>query len=410
MYREGYALVVSGGVASVLGLIYWIVAAHSYTPQVVGLNSAMISVMTLLIGISQMNLASTLVRFVPTAGAATRRLVVTVYLVSLCTAALVTVIFFAGVEIWTPTLRVLRDSAGFVAAFTLATVAGAAFNLQHSLLTGLRRAVWVPVENAVFSVSKLGLLPVFARLLPLTGIFASWGAGLAVAILPTSALIFGRLIPDRMKFAPEGAGHLAWTQITTYAACDYVGGLCWLASTTLIPIFIFREAGAAANAYFSLSWVMVLPLYLVAGNMGSSLVVSAVHETGKLRSISYRMLRQTALLVVPLAVLLVVAAPYVLLVFGRDYSQHGTTLLRLLALATIPGMVNLIYINVARVRRRMSTVMTVMAAQSAMALGLTWVCFRLYGLVGVGLAWVLSQSIVALVVAVRAPFALPREA
>lgn len=402
MYREGYALAFSGGVASVLGLAYWIVAARSYEPRVVGLNSAMISSMTFLTGVSQLNLASALIRFVPTAGAATQRLVSVAYLLSLFTAAAASLLFLAGVGIWTPTLAFLRDSAGFVLAFTFATMACSAFSLQHSVLAGLRRALWVPIENGLFSLVKLGLLLIFAALVPLWAIFASWTAALALAIAPTVALIFGRLIPQHVRGVTEGSVPPKWTQITSYAAGDYVGGLCWLASITLIPIFVLREAGPAANAYFSLSWALVLPLYVVTISMGASLVVSAVHEAGKLETISYSMLRQTAFLVVPLALLLVVAAPYVLLIFGKDYSDHGASLLRLLALATIPGMVNLLYVNVARVRRRMSIVMMVMATQSALVLGLTFVCFRLYGLAGVGLAWVVSQFVVAAVLAARA--------
>src|SRR5215470_3843200 len=52
MYRDGYALVFSGGIGSALGLLYWMVAAHSYDPLLLRLNSAMISAMMFLAGVS----------------------------------------------------------------------------------------------------------------------------------------------------------------------------------------------------------------------------------------------------------------------------------------------------------------------------------------------------------------------
>src|SRR5256885_2892880 len=76
MYREGYALVLSSGLSSLLGFVYWIVAARSYSPDVVGLNSAVISAMMFLAGMSQLNLASASIRFLPAAGARTRRFLV----------------------------------------------------------------------------------------------------------------------------------------------------------------------------------------------------------------------------------------------------------------------------------------------------------------------------------------------
>ena len=75
VYREGYALVMSAAVAGVLGLVYWVVAARSYSPEDVGVNSAIISTMLLLSSIAQLNLSAGLIRFIPAAGASKRRLV-----------------------------------------------------------------------------------------------------------------------------------------------------------------------------------------------------------------------------------------------------------------------------------------------------------------------------------------------
>jgi O-antigen/teichoic acid export membrane protein len=398
MYREGYALVLSGGISSVLGLVYWIVAARSYDPRALGVNSAMISAMMFLAGVSQLSLASASVRFLPAAGAATRRFVMVVYLLTLGGALLVSIVFLIGVGIWTPTLSFLRSSLGFAVTFTVAVMAWGAFNLQHSILTGLRRAIWVPVENATYSVSKLGLVVVFAPLLSQWGIFASWTIGLAPALLPMVALIFGWLIPRHMERTRPEAAAPTRANVVRYVAGDYVGGLCWLASTTLVPIMVFERAGAAANAYFALSWAMVLPLYTIGANMGSSLVVSAVFERARLKALSYRMLLQTLVLVVPLATVLIIGAPYVLRVFGEGYAANGTPVLRLLAVATIPGTVNILYISVARVQRRMSRVAMVFAGQSLLVLGLAWLLVSPFGVAGVGLAWVVSQLVVAVVV------------
>ena len=70
LYRNGYALVASSGLTSVLGLVYWLMAARLYTPQAVGVSAALISAMTLLANLAQLNLKSALNRFLPRAGSA----------------------------------------------------------------------------------------------------------------------------------------------------------------------------------------------------------------------------------------------------------------------------------------------------------------------------------------------------
>ena len=90
LYREGYALVLNSGLVSLFGVLYWLLAAHYYSPHVLGLNSAAISAMMFLAGVSQLNLMSALMRFIPVAGRqhdAVRALVVPAF--ALCVAAVV---------------------------------------------------------------------------------------------------------------------------------------------------------------------------------------------------------------------------------------------------------------------------------------------------------------------------------
>ena len=104
VYREGYALVLSAGAAAALGFVYWIVAARTYSADIVGLNSAAISTMMLVSGIAQLNLISALLRFVPGAGGATGRLIGWSYAISAVAAALVALAFLLGVRRWAPSL------------------------------------------------------------------------------------------------------------------------------------------------------------------------------------------------------------------------------------------------------------------------------------------------------------------
>ena len=43
MYRDAYALILSSGATSVVGLVYWMLAARIYSPDAVGFNAAAIS-------------------------------------------------------------------------------------------------------------------------------------------------------------------------------------------------------------------------------------------------------------------------------------------------------------------------------------------------------------------------------
>ena len=148
----------SSALTSAVGLLYWVVAARLFAPATVGVNSVALSTMALLGGIAHLNLTQALLRFGPVAGRHTRRLMLACYTVASVVAALVGLGYAAGAPRWAPEMV---DAVGYVPLlvfFAVATPVWAIFTMQDYLLTALKRATVVPVENLVFALLKLGLL------------------------------------------------------------------------------------------------------------------------------------------------------------------------------------------------------------------------------------------------------------
>ena len=395
LYRNAYALIFSSASTSVLGAAYWLLATHNYTADTVGLNSAAISAMTFLAGVSQLNLMSALARFIPEIGRGTDRFAIGSYLVTVVVAAVAGLVFILGLNLWAPALYDFRSSPVLALWFILSTMAYCVFILQDSVLTGLRQAVWVPVENVSFSLLKIALLVGFVGLLPQYGVFISWTVAVMAFLLPVNFLIFRRLIPAHVRENQDRATSLQLKQVVQYVSGDYVGLLCWLAATTLLPVIVLREAGAVATAYFYLAWTIAYSLYLVSSGMGYSLLVEAARDRSKLRVYSYRAGIQCARLVVPSSIILALGAPYILQIFGSGYSAEGTTLLRLLALSAIPNIITALFTSIARAQRRVAAIVAVAATICTLVLTLSHIFMDVYGITGVGLAWLVSQVVVA---------------
>lgn len=397
LYRNGYALLISSLATSGLGLVYWAVAARTFSPGAVGLNSAVISAMLLLAGLAQLSLNNVLVRFIPQAGRSTTALILGTYAASLAAAAGVTVVFLAGVDVWSPTLRFLRDQPAWAVAFTAATMIWCLFALQDAALTGLRATAWVPLENITFALAKLGLLLVVVSWWPVGGIFASWMMPVALSLLPMNGLIFARLVP-RHRSAAEPAAHLSLRPVVRYAAGNYLGSVFYLASTTLLPLLVANLAGATATAYFFLPWTIATGLQMVASNLTTSLTVEAALDPARLRAFSRRVLAQILRLLVPAVVLVAAAAPLGLRLFGAGYSQAGAGLLRVLAVGALPNALMAVGLSLARVQNRPRLVVLIQGSVAVLLLGLSWWWLPLWGIIGVGWAWLVSQGLVALAV------------
>ena len=400
LYRNGYALILSVASTSGLGFIYWILAARTYSPDVVGVNSAAISAMMFLGGIAQLNLTSSLIRFIPVAGRHTLRFITSIYGVAIAVAVLVSGVFLLGLDRWAGALEFLRSNAGFSIWFIAATVAWCIFVLQDSVLVGLRQATWVPVENTIFAVGKIILMIGFAVWAPQVGLYASWTGALAISVLFTNLIIFRGIMPRVLPELRQKQSSLVIPQVAHYAAADYIGALCWLAATTLLPLIVTSKAGATANAYFFLAWQTAFLMYHISASMGSSLVVEASTDPSQLKTFTYRVVLQTLLLLIPGVIVLLVGAPYILRIFGPDYAVQADDLLRLLALSAIPYMVNTLFVSVSRVRRRMKAIIVTLVTMCTLILVLSELLIDVYGITGVGLACLIGQGLVALVIIV----------
>ncbi len=395
LYRNGYLLMLSSIAMSGIGMVYWVLAARLYTPEAVGLNSAVISAMVFVAGVSHLELGSALVRFVPRAGRATRRFVGYAYLATVIMTAAACVVAVLGLGARFPVLGTLGGDFSWGVWFIVATVAWSVFGLQDDVLTGLRRTAWVPVENSVFALAKIALLLLLAGWLPRYGIFAAWTLPVVVAILPVNYLIFRYLIPRHAQSTRDQELRIIPKQIVRYSVGNYLGTLFSVGSTALLPIMVTYLAGPSANAYFYLAWLIANAFQMVSLNMALSLTVEAATDETKLGIYSYKAFVQIARIVVPLVAVVLLGAPYILRIFGPAYAAEGTTLLRLLALAAIPNIINALYLSIARVRQRMTMIVMIQGSLCVLMLGLGYVLLPVDGITGLGYASVAGQTVVA---------------
>jgi O-antigen/teichoic acid export membrane protein len=397
LYGGAYALILSSGTTSVLGMVYWTLAARLYEPSSVGVNAAVISSMTFLSYLAQLNMSGALSRFVPTAGSTTRRLITSAYLAAGALSAVAALIFLAGVQRWAPEATGLVGSSPIAAWFVVGTVAWSIFALQDGVLTGLRQTIWVPISNTVFAISKIALLVMFATGALEYGIFASWTIPAAVLLIPVNALIFLRFVPRHVAVRSTRAVEAGTRQMVRYLVGDYIGSLLVNASVALLPLIVLATLGADASAYFYIGWTIAYSLQLMSLNIATSLMVEGAARRETLEFDSRRALVLLIRIQVPLVLVVFVFAGVILRLFGVQYQTESEGLLRLLTLAVLPHGINAIYLSVARVRRQVGRVMVVQGALAGLSISLSLLLLGPLGILGVGVGWLVAQSLVALV-------------
>jgi O-antigen/teichoic acid export membrane protein len=393
LYRTGYSLLVATSATALLGIVYWALAARLYPAEAVGLASALVAALLLVAGVCQLGLGPALTRFVPVAGAGTPRLVVACYLVTIGVTALGALALALTSTWWSADLSFLASDPLWTIGFVVTAVTWSIFMLEDSVLTGLRQAPWIVLENVAYALAKIPLLVILSGAATVSAIFVSWTAPAAVIVIPVSVLIFRRLIPGRA--ASTGTSPVRRANLLRFVGGNYPALLFYLASNMLLPIVVTNLEGAETNAYFYIAWTLSNGLQLIALNFMTSLTVEGSADEVSLHQHARRALVHTLRLVVPAVAIVVVCAPWILALFGPAYSENATSMLRLLVLSAVPNVFVSLGLSLARVRQQALAAVLPQAGLCVIGITLSLALLGSSGLTGVGLAWLIAQTVVA---------------
>ncbi|HEX9074396.1 MAG TPA: hypothetical protein VF932_01395, partial [Anaerolineae bacterium] len=401
LYRNAYVLVVNQIAVAGLGVVYWMIAARLYDPAVVGQNVALMSTLLALADLSELALKSAMVRFVPRAGARTPRLVLYTYGTILVAAILtVSALFLVGSRF--ELIAGWLGSAPVDVALVIATVTiWCILYVEDGVLVGMRQTVWVLVRNMAFSTSKILLLIVGVRFFYNQGVLVSWFLPTPFLVLLINGLIFWRFLPKHIAETQAQVSPFTKRQFVTSVAGDYSGSILAVTCVRLLPLLVISLQGNSASAFFYQAWIIATPLYDITSNVASSFTVEASANLAQIGAYSRRIILHKARLVLPMAAAIFVSAPFILSLFGAAYARESTDLLRWLALATVPVILNTWYINYSRVLNAVKGIFLTQASVAVLTTGLSYLWLPTFGVTGVGMAYFASQSLVALLVVFR---------
>jgi O-antigen/teichoic acid export membrane protein len=400
LVRNGVALVLNSAISSLLGAGYWFVAAHRTDQATVGQATALVAALVALSTMAQLSLPGVLASYLPRAGASARWLVVRAYSLALALSAVLGAWFAVLAPMLDDGFEPLRG-LGPMFLFAASVCIWSIFALQDNALTGLRLAVWVPLENIVYSAVKLGALLALGTGVSAMALLTTWVVPAAVALLPVSGLLLFWILPRHAKgrVEAEDLGGLR-----RYFAGDSVGLILSQVSTTLLPVLVVIRLDTEAAGAFGIAWLLAQSLDLIAVNLGMSLTVEGAHDEARLPELLSAMRVRVLLLVTALAAVGIAIAPQLMGFFGASYADDGTDVLRLLLLGSIGRSVTVLAICAARAGRRPARIIALQGGLAVMIPATAWILAGPWGLAGVGVAWAASQGVVGLGAYATEPF------
>ena len=392
--RNAAALYGTTIITSILGFVYWFVAARLAPAAAVGTASAIQSAAQFL-GIFFLIVLNTLLISELAADKSQAR---SLMLTAAAGVGVVAYIISAGVGIGlasiSTTLREGLSGPGGILLFAVLSAVTTILVLLDDSCIGLLRGDLQLKRNAVFAVSKLALLPVLIWAWASQSgmeLVVAWLAGLAISLVTLGVQLF--------RLTGGQSSRLDFERI--FEKRRLVMGHHWLnlsiqSPRLVLPVLVAIIVGPRANAAFTAAFLVVSFVNVIPSQLSTVLFALAPGDEEDLHLQVRKTMRICLVISIATAPLFVIFAGLILRVFGHDY-ETATAALAIFGFATYPQTIKAHYVAIARVRGRMQNAALWTLVGGCLEVGFSAVGAIEHGLTGLAIAYMGAVIIEAIV-------------
>lgn len=395
LFKNSYFLMLSTLTSSFSGLFFWIVAARFYSANEVGLAVAIISPMGLIGVLSLMGFDISLIKYIPEIKDK-GKLINTCFSTTFIVSSLLTFIYLLGIELWSPSLLILKNNLQFSYLFIIFSLILPLQSLQNQgIFVGFRKTKY-SFYQAIITLIRIILVP-FLVTYGAIGIFAPYG------LMPLISFFVGiffikKMIPISFKFE---INKKILTYIFSFSCGNYISRIFETLPTFLLPLIVINQLGAEQNAYFYIAWQMSMLILIISKAVSSSLFAEILNNGENKGKLIIKAMKFIFTLVIFFIIGIFLFGKYLLMLFGNEYVNNSFNLLCIFAFASIPFSFNTVCVGVSRSKGDILTPIAVYGLVAVLCITGSYALITSFELLGVAYSWVAANTIVAIILMIK---------
>lgn len=390
LYRGSLILLINTAATSVIGFVFWSLAARRYPAPALGVFSSVTSGAGLLAAIAALGLPNVITRHIANEQNSRELVVMAAAAITTVGAALcVATVLVLGPHV-PPSLH-LRETGGTVLLVTVLVVFTAASGTIDAGLVAVRSSHAVLIKNVAGSIVR-----VLAMLLLVS--FRSWGLLMAFALGLVCTTVIGSVSLGRRTRGTR-VSFRSFRLLRRYLSLtsgNYLATIFGMLPLGVVPILVLVILGATAAGRFAVAFLIAGFLNIIPATVAQVLFAEASRGGGALREQLRKAIRGIYTLLLPPLIIVVVAAPLLLRIFGLAYAAAATGCLRVLALAALLTGGTYLVDSLLIAQDRVAAYVFMNGANAALVLGLVG-AFLHRGLTAGAVGWALAQGLSLLI-------------
>ncbi len=325
-------LFINNILGAAVGFLFWIVAANLFSETEIGIATALLSASSLIAGISNLGLGLALIRYInQLSNKEGDELINTSICWSLLTTVLISAVYLLLLTKSTSVLSFITNNSIWNLVFVLGTAAMVLVTLTDQILLAHFSGKIVFLRSLIMHLIKL-TFPLFLIFI-LNGPEAVFITFTIASLASTgfSSFQLKRNLRPKYVFKPNLNFILDNHNILGYALSNHIGSYFISLPYMIAPLIIIERFGETIAAQFYIGSMMAMLINSLAMSLSTSAFIQGSTKEGDTTPL-IRALKIMALIILPITIVLYLASPLILKLFGSSYLQ-GIQLIRSLIIA-----------------------------------------------------------------------------
>ncbi len=380
-----------------IGLAYWAVVTHLFAARDIGLAAAAASTALLLAAFGALGIPLLVLAEIEPLDVPEQRVF---FSTGNAIAAFVVLILALGTMALSPllgkSLQIIGHDPATAGLFVVGSVATMVGLTLDGAAVGLHRGAAQLWRGSLSSALKLAVVGVLVLVSTRTsaGLIFAWALSLIIAFLVCMPML-------GLQPTPLGEGGLSHRLglVRRFGALSlqhHVLSLSISSVSFIVPLTATLLISPSQVAYFSAAYLLASTMLIIPYLLALSLFAERSGDPGLLHRHVRRTLPFALALIGAIVLVVELAAPYALRIFGPAYAANGTTALRILILVGPAYVIKDHYVSICRAQHRMAHGSRIMAIGTSVEVAGSAIGGVLWGLTGICVGWAISASCEAL--------------
>jgi O-antigen/teichoic acid export membrane protein len=369
------------------GLLFWKIATKYYSVEDIGIATALISSLGLVLTFSRFGFDETLTRFMPFRDKDS--VFSTCTLMASVATIFVSLIYIYSIPILSPTLSFLESH---IFIFVIFALLNSILVFTGNAFLSVRKGEYYFTQYAVNSLRIPILIPfsVFGSM----GVFYSLGLGNLLSTIAASWFIFRSI---KLKFKLNNS---FLKETSKFSLFNYITNIFFETPLLIMPLMILNILGAEATAKYYISFSMGSIILLIPDAISRSYLIEGCHGEN-LKMVLIKALTLIYLLLIPAIIFIYFFGSNILGIFGKAYAETDG-LLMLYALSSLFIAVLHISNSTLSIKMMIERNAELNGLRFFLIIIISYIMISKIGLLGAGYAWLITHAILCAAILVIA--------